>query len=147
MIKGVIEPEHIAVNKYELAVIGLPPLTPTSIGGLEQELETVTLPDRTVASGGNTKALETTIAIPAHHRVEIAAMEKWCIDGEDPVAPDYKKAATLIMKRISIKDGLAFSLTGVFAKKKKTPDLEMSNEGDMAVIEYTLSIDSIELIG
>jgi hypothetical protein len=133
MIKGTIQPEHIAVNKYELIVIGLPKLTPTSVGGVEEELNAIALPDRTKASGGNTNPTETTIAIPLHHKVEIAAMEKWCVDCQDPVDPKYKKAATLIMKRISQKDGLAFSWTGVFITKRKLPDLEMTNEGEMAV--------------
>lgn len=143
MIKGTIQPEHIAVNKYELIVVGLPKLTPISIGGIEQELNTVALPDRTKASGGNTNATETTIQIPLHHKVEIAAMEKWYLDSQDPVDPKYKKSAALIIKRISQKDGAAFSWSGVFPTKRKLPDLEMANDGEMAVAEYTLSIDDI----
>ena len=53
-MKGAIKPNHMAVNKYTLTVIGMPPLTPTEISGLEEELQTVELPDRTRASGGNT---------------------------------------------------------------------------------------------
>jgi hypothetical protein len=143
MIKGTIQPEHIAVNKYELNVIGLPKLTPTTIGAIAEELNAVTLPDRTKASGGNTNAMETTIEIPLHHKVEFAAMEKWYVDCQDPVDPKYKKPATCIIKRISQKDGVAFAWTGVFITKRELPDLSMEDEGKMAVAKYTLSIDGI----
>ena len=34
-LKGLIDPDHIPVNKYELAVIGLPTIQFTSISGME----------------------------------------------------------------------------------------------------------------
>ena len=68
-MKGVINPDHIPVNKWQLIVVGLPPLTITEQSGIEDELETTELPDRTIASGGNRKSAEFTIMIPTHHTV------------------------------------------------------------------------------
>jgi len=74
-MKGVIHPDHIPRNKYQLLVDGMPDFTFLNVGNLEEELETVDLPDRTTASGGNTKPIEFTASIPTHHSEERIAME------------------------------------------------------------------------
>lgn len=142
-MKGAIQPNHIAVNKYELLVVGLPPLTPTEISGIEEELNVVDLPDRTRASGGNTNPVEITMMIPMHHTIEMAAMERWFKDSQDPVHPLYKKAASLSYERIGTGVGKQRQLVGVFPTKRKDPDLEMANDGEMATVEWTLNIDQI----
>lgn len=143
-MKGSIQSGHIPVNKYQLLFVGVPLLTPTTVSGIEEELQTVDLPDRTKASGGNTGASEMTIAIPAHHSVEIAAMETWWIESQDPVSPLYKKAGSLLMESVAIGGATrTVNLMGVFPTKRKYPDLEMANEGEMAVVEWTLSIDQV----
>lgn len=142
-MKGTILPDHMATNKYQLLVLGLPPLTPTEVSGIEDELETTKLPDRTVASGGNRNATEVEISLPMHHTVEQAAMELWFKESQDPVAPSYKKAATLIHKSISGAVTKTYSLIAVFPKKRALPDLEMENEGELAVVKWTLSIDDV----
>lgn len=142
-MKGAIQPNHMSTNKYQLLVLGLPPLTPTEVSGIEDELETTTLPDRTVASGGNRGASEMEISLPMHHLVEQAAMEVWFKESQDPVLPSYKKVATLIHKSISGAVLKTYSLIAVFPKKRVLPDLEMQNEGELAVVKWTLSIDDI----
>lgn len=143
-MKGSILPNHIPVNKYSLLVLGLPTqLTPITVSGLEEELETVDLPDRTKASGGNTKSQEFTIAIPAHHHLEVSAMESWFRQGQDPVSFLYKKAGNLTMKPIGPGPGRVRQLAGMFVTKRKEADLELANEGEMAVIEYTISVDEV----
>ena len=140
-MKGALQGDHIPLNKYQLIVLGMPELTFTKIGGLEEELETVDLPDRTVASGGQTKALEFSASIPAHHLIQQAAMELWFVEGRDPVASTYKKTGTLIMKSIGGSTLRTYSLLGLFVSKRATPDLEMANEGEMAEIEWTFKAD------
>lgn len=142
-MKGAIQPNHMSTNKYQLLVLGLPPLTPTEVSGIEDELETTTLPDRTVASGGNRGASEMEISLPMHHLVEQAAMEVWFKESQDPVLPSYKKVATLIHKSISGAVLKTYSLIAVFPKKRSLPDLEMQNEGELAVVKWTLSIDDV----
>jgi len=142
-MKGAISPDHIPVNKYRLVVAGLPPITAVEIGGLEDELETVDLPDRTRATGGNRKTVEFTLSIPAHHTIERLAMEAWFQEGQDPVLPSYKKAATLILISLSGQGFASYTLPGLFVQKRVTPDLEMANEGDMATIEYSMSADDV----
>lgn len=142
-MKGAILPNHIAVNKYQLLVIGLPPLTPTEISGIEEELQTVDMPDRTKASGGNTGPVEFTMMIPLHHTVEHAAMEAWFREGQDPVLPTYKKAASLTHQRIGPGVGKTYQLVNCFPMKRKLPDLEMANEGELALVEWTMSCDSV----
>ena len=142
-VRGAILPDMMPVNKYQLIVPGLPALTFTTLSGMEEELEKSELPDRTVASGGNTKAQELTATQPMHHTVEVAAMELWFKQGQDPVSPGYKKAATLIHKSNSGAILRTYSLIGMFAMKRKLPDLDMANEGEMAVIEWTFSVDAV----
>lgn len=142
-MKGVIDPDHIAVNKYRLQFLGFVNLTPVEIGGLEDELETTDLPDRTRASGGNRGPSEFTIMLPMHHTVEQVAMETWFRESQDPVLPSYKKQGTLIMERISGQGDRSFTVTGAFPTKRVLPDLEMANEGEMATVEWTISVDDI----
>jgi len=142
-MKGAILGDHIPLNKYQLIVLGMPELIFTEISGLEEELETVDLPDRTVASGGQTKTLEFTATLPAHHLIMQAAMELWFVEGRDPVASTYKKTATLILKSISGSTFRTYSLIGLFVCKRATPDLEMANEGEMATIEWTFKADQM----
>ena len=143
-MRGQIKADHIPLNKFTLLMGGLPvALTPTKISGIEEELETTDLPDRTRASGGNTKPTEFTMEIPMHHLVEQAAMEQWFRQAQDPVLPTYKLFGTLIHSPISGGLPRTFTLNGVFPTKRKLPDLDMSNEGEMAVVEWTCSCDQL----
>lgn len=142
-MKGVILPDHIPVNKYQLRIRGLPPLTFIEISGLEEELENVDLPDRTAASGGNTKAIEFTGTLPLHHGAESAAMEDWYRASQDPVRPNYKKAASLVVMSISGIIVRNFLIMGMFPCKRKTSDLDMNNEGDLHTIEWTFRADDM----
>ncbi len=142
-MKGAIKSDHIALNNYELIVLGLPPITPVTIGGLEEELTTVDLPDKTKASGGSKNTSETEVELPMHHAIEQAAMELWFKQCQDPVSSNYKKDATLIHKSISGSTIRTYSLIGIFIMARATPDLEMVNDGEMANVTWTLSIDDI----
>jgi hypothetical protein len=142
-MKGAVKSNHMAVNKFQLLVIGLPPLTPLEISGIEEELQAVDLPDRTKASGGNTAPVEFTMMLPMHHTVEHAAMEVWFRESQDPVQPTYKKPATLLHQPIGPGAPRTFQLIGVFPTKRKLPDLEMANEGELAMVEWTLSADQV----
>ena len=141
-MKGVLQPDHIPVNNYELSVPGLPTLMFTSVGGVEEELDAVDLPDRTSVSGGHTKPIEFSGMLPLHHTSEQDAMEGWYSDSQDPVDPEYKKDCTLSLKSISGQVTKRFLLAGVFPYKRKTMDLEMGDEGQMHVIEWSFKGDS-----
>lgn len=142
MIQGAIQPNHIPVNKYELNIPGLPPITFTKIAGIEQELETVDLPDRTTASGGNTKAFEFACETAEHHKAEQAALEAW-FAASQAAATGYKKAATLTKKTVDGATLRNFTLLGIYPFKRKLPDLDMKNEGEMGVVEWTFKGDLI----
>lgn len=131
------------LNKFVFQVVGLIPLTVIEMSGIEDELETTELPDRTVASGGNTKAFEFTLMMPTHHTAEQAVMELWLQESKDPVSPTYKKPSTLTMERLSGTAGRNFSISGVFPKKRKLPDMDKANEGEMAMTEWTMSGDDV----
>lgn len=147
-IKGSIQPGHIPVNKYLLLFVGVPLLTATSVSGIEEELNVIELPDRTKASGGNTNPVEMNFSIPAHHSVEIAAVESWFLEGQDPVTPTYKKDGSLQMISGSIVGPTrTFTLNGCFITKRKLPDLEMKDDGNMAQYEFSVSIDQITPAG
>jgi len=140
-MKGDIRADHIPINKWTLLVLGMPMLTITEQSGIEEELETTDLPDKTRASGGNTLPVEFTAKIPMHHLEEQVAMELWFASCKDPVSPLYKKAATLIHKSISSRVLKTYSLIGMFPTKRKLPDLDMNNEGEYASVEWTFSAD------
>lgn len=142
-MKGVLLPDHIPLNKYELTIVGMPRFTFTQIDGLEEELEAVDLPDRTAASGGNTKPLEFKASLPLHHQIEQIAMENWFLSSQDPVAIDYKKQGTMLYRSISGLIVKSFLIVGIFPFKRKTGDVEMSNEGELHVIEWTFKGDRI----
>jgi hypothetical protein len=143
-MKGVIQPDHIPVNKYQLIVVGIAvQLTPTEVSGIEDELNAVDLPDRTKATGGNRNPAEFTMMVPAHHTAEIAACEVWYKEGQEPVLPTYKKAGVILMRSISGNKIRARSLVGMWISKRTDPDLEMANDGEMAGIEYTVQVDDV----
>lgn len=142
-MKGVLLPDHMPLNKYVLTVAGLPPFTFTQIDGLEEELEAVDLPDRTTASGGNTKAIEFKASLPLHHLMEQSAMEGWFMESQDPVSPAYKKQGTLVLRSISGILVKSFIIVGMYPFKRKTGDLEMNNEGELHVVEWTFKGDMV----
>jgi hypothetical protein len=142
-IKGTLNPDHIPVNKYTFAVVGLLPLVFTQISGLEEEIDVVDLPDRTRASGGNTQPVEFTVMQPAWHTAEVLAMEVWFEEGKDPISSTLKKPVTLTIQSGTGNIRRLYTLTGVWPSKRKTPDLDYENEGEGAFIEWTFQCDSI----
>lgn len=78
-----------------------------------------------------------------HHVVEQAAMEVWLREAQDPVSPAYKKPATLIHRSLSGETLRTYTLLGVWVKSRALPDLELENEGEMAVVEFTLQADDV----
>lgn len=145
-MKGQIQPNHIRDNNYSFSVLGLINLTAVEISGIEDTLQTVNLPDRTVASGGNREATEVTLKLPMHHAAEDAAMELWYRESQDPVSPTYKKPATLTYNAGAAGRSRSYTLVGVFPKKRILPEASMESEGEMAVVEWVLSIDDVEPI-
>lgn len=143
-MRGVLQPDHIPVNKYSLLIATLPEMVVTEVSGLEDELETTDLPDRTRATGGNRGPTEFTLMMPMHHEADQLVMEAWYREAQDPVSPTYKKTGTLVMTSISGARVRPWGLTGVFPTKRVLPDLEMANEGEMAVVEWTMSADDVE---
>jgi len=145
-IKGVFLPDHGQLNKYRLDILGLPPLTPISITGLERELETTELPDKTVATGGRQMPVEFEMKLPAHHDLEIAAMDSWQDECDEPVSPTHKKIATLSILAQSGRVVRSYMIEGCFPSKLGLPDLELSNEGEMAEHTYTMKGDGMHRI-
>lgn len=142
-VKGTIKPAHVPRNKITLLVVPMIPITIVALSGIEEELETVVLPDRTNASGGNTKPGEFTIRVPLHHTLEQIALEEWYGEAQDPVRPAYKRQGTLLFQNISGLVIRSFSLFGIFPSKRSLPDLEMANEGEEAEVTWTLKYDEI----
>lgn len=143
VMRGSVQPGHIPVNNFELLVVGLPPIVFTTISGLEDETEAIALPDRTMASGGNSKPVEFTGTTFEHHTAERASLELWLRQGRDPVDPLYRKVGTLIKRDIHGNVASTTSMTGLWIKKKETSELDMSNEGEPAMITWTFSADTV----
>lgn len=146
VMKGSVQPGHIPVNNYELLVVGLPPILFTEISGLEQETQSVDMPDRTQVSGGNVTGTEFTASMFEHHTVELAALELWRLEGVDPVTPTYKKTATIIKRNINGDIASTRTLTGLWIKGRSDSDLELANEGEPAMVEFTMWADDVQSI-
>lgn len=142
-IKGTLQPDHIPVNKFSFAVVGLIPLLFTQISGLEEELDVIDLPDRTRASGGNTQPVEFTVMQPAWHTAEVLVMELWFEEGKDPVSSTLKKPVILTLTSGTGSIKRLLTLNGVWPSKRKTPDLDIDNEGEGAFYEWTFQCDSV----
>ena len=138
-MKGVIDPDHIPLNKFQLIVLGLPAFTFTSLSGLEEELDKVNLPDRTVRSGGRTQPVEFDVMLPLHHTVQRLAMEAWFQETQDPVSPTYLKPGTLILPSLSGGTIVSYSFPDLFPSKRGVPDFEFDNDGEMAELTWTLN--------
>ena len=78
-----------------------------------------------------------------HHIGELAAMELWLEEGQDPVSLTYKKAGMLIHTSGSGDIIKTYSMIGLFCNKRKLPDLDFESEGDMAVVEWTFQCDTL----
>ena len=142
-MKGVIDEDHIPVNKYTFTVVGGGVMMVTSVTGLEEELDTVDLPDRTVASGGRSGPVEIVISIPEHHVVDQIVMEAWFKEAgaggvSGPVLPTYKKPATLVVESLSTAISRTIGFTDMFPSKRSMSDREMGDNGEMAVVEWTM---------
>lgn len=143
-MKGAILPGHVGLNRYELLVLGAPPLVFHEVSGMESETPFVDLPDRTQATGGEEAPGEFTVMQPMHHTVERAYMEAWLRAGRHPVLPGYKKVATMIWTNIHGNVAAVWSLVGLGVSKRATPDGEMGNDGEMAALEWTFKYDSMD---
>ena len=146
-LKGIIQTSHIPINKYEFSVETLPALIFTTVSGIEQETGGTVLPDKTKVTGGEQEPFELTCEIPLHHAAEIAALEAWFAEGKDPVTATYKKTGTMLYYNISGVVAKSLSLAGVWVSKLKYPDADMGNEeGELALLEVTLSVDDYAVI-
>lgn len=142
-VKGTIAPDHIPMNKYEVTFIGVlvPNLTITKMSGLESELPAINLPDGTAASGGKTGPGTFDIEIPAHHKLEVAAMELWRQENKEPLTSTAKKIGTLALVSGTGGIRLTRGIVGAWPSKLKLPDMDMNDDGAMAVVTYTISYD------
>lgn len=148
-MKGVILEDHIPLNKYVLTVDGIGvDLILTTVSGIEEELDVTDMPDRTVATGGRTQAVEFTAMLPLHHEVEQAAMEEWYAQthgtGRSPTVDlGYKRTGTLRLSSLSNAIQAVFLLDELFPSKRALPDFEMENEGEMAQVEWSFRASDI----
>lgn len=143
-IKNVLFPNRVPVNKYMLMIqpgVGAPVFT--AIGGLEEELDAVELPDRTTRSGGRSKQVEFDVTQPMHHDVDVAAMEAWYLLGKQSL-PGYLKQGTLIHQDEYGLPRKRYTLVNLWVKKRVHSDLEMDNDGEMSTITWTMQCDRIQ---
>lgn len=138
-----IEPDHAAINTYDLKIPGVVDLTAVEISGIKEELETVVLPDRTAASGGGIPPFDITVKIPMHHKVECSTLDFWWETCKSPALPGYKRPAMLMVNRASSIPAAIWHLSGVFVKGREGPALDQKSPGDLALVTYTLSVDGM----
>lgn len=141
-MKGAIKEGSFSTNSFELLVLGMPPLTPITTSGLEEEIVLTELPDKTNSSSGVTNPSTITIEFPLHHTTEILALEAWLIEAKTRL-PTYKKAASLVYKDPTGLVLKTFTLNGMWPSKFTYPDLDMGGDGEMARLGVDFSVDEI----
>lgn len=143
MIKGILLPDHVQVNKYRLIVPGLPPLTFLTVGALEEELDNTDLPDRTNRSGGRTKPVEFDVTMPMHHTLERLAMESWFAENKDPITPTAQKVGTLIWYSQTRLITPSYSLLQLYPYKRGTPEGDLDNDGEVAALTWGMKTSEV----
>lgn len=142
-IKNVLKTNRVQVNKFQLTIqpgVGAPLFT--TISGLEEELDTVDLPDRTSRSGGREKQLEFEVGQPMHHDLEVLAMEAWyrmC----KATLPLYLKLGVLVLFDEWGMPRRKYTLPNLWISKRAHSELELDNDGEMSIITWTLKADQI----
>jgi len=141
-LKGKIKDNHIPLNKFELLVAGLPQITLITTDDIEESINVIEMPDRTKRSGGQTSAVEFTGTIPMHHDVEVAALEAWYKQGQDPVQEGYLKAGSMMWYR---NDGSPrpFELINLWVSGRTIPGGDMENDGEPAMLTFTFQADEV----
>lgn len=143
MIKGELSQGYIPINKFSMVVEGIASMTVIEVSGIEQELETVDLPDKTVATSGRAGTTEFSIKVPAHEDVTMAALDTWWKSCQGDVAMDYKKKATLSLLDTFGLPKANWSISGMFPTKRALPELNAGSEGEMAMAEWTFKADDV----
>lgn len=141
--KYTLKPNPILTTNYRLQIVGLPDIPFVTVGGLEQEIPKVELPDKTTASSGRTNPGEIEVAVPAHEILAIVAMDLWFQEGQDPISPAYKKVGNLTNDSGNALSVYTKTIVGAWVSKEGTPDLAMGEDGDMSVIKYTIQYDGL----
>jgi hypothetical protein len=114
------------------------------VSGIEQELETVELPDKTVVTSGRLGVTEFTIKMPAHESTAMAAMDAWwklCYGTNTTLG--YKKDATLTLLDTYGDSKSTWAISGLFPTKRSLPELNAASEGEMAMAEWTFKADDV----
>lgn len=143
-IKNVIQENRVQTNKYQALIQpGVGQVLFTAISGLEEELDAVELPDRTMRSGGRKKTIEFDVTQPMHHDVELIGMEAWYEECQDPVSPIHLKIMALIIFDSQGFPRRRVTLFNVWIKKRAHSDLELEGDGEMGTVTWTLQADEL----
>jgi hypothetical protein len=145
MEKGELSVGYIPNNKFILSIpeLGVGDLKIIEVSGIEQELETVELPDKTVATSGRAGIIEFTIKIPAHEDGSIAAINRWFMGCRGNVASDYKKDGTLTLQNTFGTTVSSWTISGMFPTKRTLPELNSSGAGDLTMAEWAFKADDV----
>lgn len=138
-LQGIIQPDPAQMSRFELIILGQPLIVFTKVAGLEEELEVITLPDRSEVSSGNTKPITFTATSMMHHAIEMAFLTEWWNEGKGDVTLTHKKEGMLLYKKTGGSISNTLILTELFMKKRKFSDLDTKNESDAAEAEWTFS--------
>jgi len=142
-IKGILQADYVPVNKFELSMETMIPITITKVSGIEEDTPSVTLPDHTVHTGGRSEPIEFEIETPMHHKLERLAMERWLDEAQEPVSPTAKKTGTLTMMSQTNNQLVSYMIEGALCLKRSLPELDINNVGDMAVITWMIKADEL----
>ncbi len=149
-LKGFIQPNHIAVNRFTLAPLGLnlipggvDLLTFIEISEIERKIEVWETPDRTFVSRGISSPFEFSAIQPIHHTSEYFAMELWHKMSIDPLVIGYALPCTLRAISANGVNSISYAIEGVFPYAKKLPKWDLANEGKMATVEWMFKADDI----
>ena len=142
-LKGKIQKDIIAGNKYTVRV-GVKEIICTTVSAIEEAIQTIDPPDGTTASGGRTEVSEFTIAVPAHHQIDMVYMNEWFAACQDPVLPTAYRMVTVKGSSSSGNINRIDTCFGCHITGRQSAEYLMEDGGSsMTVVEFTIRADRV----
>lgn len=141
-MKGTVQAGSAVTNQFKLVLPGLPEIYFTRVGELSRELVIAEMADGTWQSTGRIKPGEVECEQYMHHLAERVAMEAWhqaCATG----APGHKIAGEMFYMGADGQPVAAYILVGVLNKGRKTPEVNVAQEGEGVQIVWMLAFDDV----
>lgn len=141
-MQGKVQAGAAMTNQFTLSILGLPDIYVTRLGELTTEVMVAEMSDGTRQTTGKVKGQDVEMDTYLHHATERAALEGMLVATQTG-APGYKLPATLHMNGADGQPVASWTLDGFFIKGRKSPELNVSDDGDGVKLTWMVSYDNL----